>query len=54
MKKRFNEEQTIDIPRETESGPKPPELFRRHRVLNAAYYNWKSKFDGSPPRTHSA
>lgn len=54
MKKRFNEEQTIDIPRETKRGPNPAELFRRHGVLNAADYTWKAKFDGSTPRPHNA
>ena len=46
MKKRFTDEQIIQILREAEAGVKIADLCRKHNIAVATYYAWKSKFDG--------
>lgn len=40
MKKRFTEEQIIDILKEAEAGMKVSELCGKHGISDARYYNW--------------
>lgn len=44
MKKRFTEEQIINILTEAQAGAKVGELCRRHGISIATYYLWKSKY----------
>ena len=46
MKKRFSEEQMINILKEADSGMKIADLCRKHNISNATYYAWKAKFGG--------
>ena len=46
MKKRFSEEQIINILKETEAGAKVAEVCRKHNVVVQTYYSWKAKFGG--------
>lgn len=46
MKKRFSEEQIIQILREQEAGGKTKDVCRRHGISDATFYNWKAKFGG--------
>lgn len=46
MKKRFTEEQIIQILKEADSGMNVADLCRRHNISKATYYAWKSKFGG--------
>ena len=46
MKKRFSEEQIIQILREQEAGGKTGDVCRRHGISAATFYNWKAKFGG--------
>ena len=46
MKKRFSEEQIIQILREQEAGGKTDDVCRRHGISQATFYNWKAKFGG--------
>ncbi len=46
MKKRFSEEQIIQILREQEAGGKTEDVCRRHGISQATFYNWNAKFDG--------
>jgi putative transposase len=46
MKKRFSEEQIIQILREQEAGGKTGDVCRRHGISQATFYNWKAKFGG--------
>jgi len=46
MKKRFTEEQIIQILREQEAGGKTDDVCRRHGISQATFYNWKAKFGG--------
>lgn len=46
MKKRFTEEQIIQVLREHDVGIKTAELCRKHGVSEATFYNWKAKFGG--------
>jgi len=43
---RFTEEQIIGILKEHEAGAKTADLCRRHRMSEATFYNWKSRFGG--------
>jgi putative transposase len=46
MKKRFSEEQIINILNETEAGAKVVDVCRKHNVAVQTYYSWKAKFGG--------
>jgi len=46
-RKRFTEEQIIGVLKEAEAGAKPAELWRRHGISEATYYNWKAKYAGT-------
>lgn len=46
MKKRFTEEQIINILKEGDSGISPKEVCRKHGICPASYYKWKAKFGG--------
>lgn len=46
MKKRFSDEQIINILREAEAGVSARELCRKHAISEASYYNWKAKYGG--------
>lgn len=46
MKKRFTEEQIIEVLKEADAGAKVPELCRKHGISDATFYNWKAKFGG--------
>jgi putative transposase len=44
MKKRFTEDQIIQILKEADAGMSIADLCRRHNVSKATYYAWKTKF----------
>ena len=46
MKKRFSQDQIIDILREQEYGMKVADICRRHGISDAAFHTWKSKYGG--------
>ena len=46
MKKRFTEEQIIQVLKEHASGAKVAELCRRHGISDATLYKWKAKYGG--------
>jgi len=46
MKKRFTEEQIIQILKEHEAGVKTADVCRRHGISDATFYNWKAKYGG--------
>ena len=46
MKKRFSEEQIINILKEAEVGAKVADVCRKHNVAIQAYYSWKAQFGG--------
>lgn len=46
MKKRFSEEQIIQLLREVEVGAKVAEVCRKYSVSLPTYYSWKAKFGG--------
>jgi putative transposase len=43
---RFTEDQIIGVLREHESGVKTADLCRKHGIIDATFYNWKSKCGG--------
>ena len=45
-RKRFTEEQIIEVLKEHEAGAGMPELSRRHSVSEQTIYRWKSKYGG--------
>ena len=45
-RKRFTEEQIIEVLREHEAGAKTEDLARKHGVSEATLYNWKAKYGG--------
>lgn len=45
-RKRFTEEQIIGVLKEHELGAKTADLCRKHGIIEATFYNWKSKFGG--------
>lgn len=46
MKKRFSEEQIINILKEADGGVKIADLCRKHNIAAPTYYSWKAKFGG--------
>lgn len=45
-KQRFTEEQIIGVLREQEAGAKAADLFRKHGISEATFYNWKARYGG--------
>ncbi len=45
-RKRFTEEQIIEVLKEHELGAKTSDLCRKHGISDATFYNWKAKFGG--------
>jgi putative transposase len=45
-KKRFSEEQIIDVLKEHERGVGTVDLCRRHGISQNTFYRWKSKYGG--------
>ena len=43
---RFTDSQIIAILKQAEAGTPVPELCREHRISNATFYKWRSKFGG--------
>lgn len=46
MKKRFTEEQIIQVIKEVEAGSTVAEVCRKYSVAHPTYYSWKAKFGG--------
>ena len=46
MKKRFSEEQIIQILKEVEVGATVAEVCRKYSLAQPTYYSWKAKFGG--------
>ena len=46
MKKRFNEEQIIQVLKAHEGGAGTADLCRRHGISAATFYKWKAKYGG--------
>ena len=46
MKKRFLEEQIINLLKEQDAGFSVKEIIRRHGIAEQTFYRWKSKFGG--------
>jgi putative transposase len=46
MKKRFTEEQIIQVLKEHAAGVKVAELCRKHGISDATLYKWKAKYGG--------
>ncbi|MCJ8510669.1 IS3 family transposase [Rhizobium lemnae] len=45
-KQRFTEEQIIAVLKEQEAGAKAADLWRKHGISEATFYNWKAKYGG--------
>ena len=45
-RKRFSEEQIIEILRLHQAGAKPVDLCRQHGISEATLYNWRSRYGG--------
>ena len=45
-RKRFSEEQIIEILRLHNAGAKPADLCRQHGISEATLYNWRSRYGG--------
>jgi putative transposase len=43
---RFSEEQIIGILKEHQAGLPAAEICRKHRISDATFYNWRSKYGG--------
>ena len=43
---RFTETQIISILSEVDAGRSVKEVSRKHGIIDATYYNWKSKYGG--------
>ncbi len=47
MKKRFTEEQILQVLAEVRQGAKVTEVCRKHGISEVTYYKWKTKFAGT-------
>ena len=45
-RKRYTEEQIIQVLKEAETGVRTAELCRKHGICDATLYKWKSKYGG--------
>ncbi len=45
-RKRYTEEQIVNILKEHASGAKAPDLCRKYGVSENTFYNWRTKFSG--------
>ena len=45
-RKRFSEEQIIEMLRLHQAGAKPADLCRQHGISEATLYNWRSRYGG--------
>ena len=45
-KSRFSEEQIIGVLKEHQAGIAPADLCRKHRISEATFYNWRSRYGG--------
>jgi putative transposase len=45
-RKRYTEEQIVNILKEHASGAKAPDLCRKYGVSENTFYNWRTKFAG--------
>lgn len=43
---RFREEQIVKVLQEQEQGHKVGDICRRHGIVEATFYKWKSKYSG--------
>ena len=43
---RFSEAQIIGILKEHQAGIRAPDLYRKHGISDATYYNWRRKYGG--------
>jgi putative transposase len=46
QRKKYTEEQIIQVLKEGEAGTPVSDLCRKHGMSDATYYNWKSKYSG--------
>jgi len=46
MKKRFTEEQILQVLTEVRQGAKVGEICRKHSISEVTYYKWRTKFGG--------
>jgi putative transposase len=46
VKKRFTEEQIVQILQEAESGMSAKDVCRKHNVSEQSFYRWKAKYAG--------
>jgi len=49
MKKRFSDEQIIQMIKEQEAGEKTADLCRRYGISQGTFYKYKSKYGGMEP-----
>lgn len=47
MKKRFTEEQILQVLAEVRQGAKVAQVCRKHGISEVTYYKWKTKFAGT-------
>jgi putative transposase len=45
-RKKYTEEQIINVLKEAEAGAKVGDLCRRYGMSNASFYHWKTKYAG--------
>ncbi len=45
-RKRYTEEQIINVLKEAEAGMRTPDVCRKHGISDATFYKWKNKFGG--------
>ena len=45
-RRRFSEEQIIGVLKESEAGASTDDLYRRHGISPATFYNWRKKYGG--------
>lgn len=50
MKKRFTEEQIINILKQQEAGVPVKDIIRQHNITEQTFYRWKSKYGGMEVR----